>query len=326
MALPTTVRWRAAAPYAVGVLLVTAVAVWFLGRDSGPEPGAARVSSSTGPSASAGFDPAAQDTTAPQSGGNPAGAPVTEYDLEGPVAAYQSYVSGQLALLRDQTKLLRADLAAGDVALAKTDWLTAHLTYHRMGAAYDAFGDLGSAIDGGTAGTAGRTDPRFTGFHRIESLLWSNQSPATALPFATTLERDVATLAGTSSTLTIDPNALSLRAHEILEDTLQFELTGRNDYGSGTGLATAAADLAGTRTVVGVLTPVLQLQSPGLAATATRQLDDVQRVLTTLGAGRPGIPVTGLPLDRRQRLDAAVGRALETLALVPGLLEIRDKD
>ena len=48
---------------------------------------------------------------------------------------------------------------------------------------------------------------------------------------------------------------LPLRAHEILEDTLQFQLTGSADQGSGTNLATAAANLDGTQAVLDALAP-----------------------------------------------------------------------
>ncbi|GAA3156073.1 hypothetical protein GCM10017687_87630 [Streptomyces echinatus] len=46
------------------------------------------------------------------------------------------------------------------------------------------------------------------------------------------------------------PRPAGLRAHEILENTVQFELTGRTDYGSGSNLATARANLDGTRAVL----------------------------------------------------------------------------
>lgn len=42
-----------------------------------------------------------------------------------------------------------------------------------------------------------------------------------------------------------DPGDLPLRAHEILENALQFELTGDTDEGSGTNLATVDSNLAG---------------------------------------------------------------------------------
>ena len=36
---------------------------------------------------------------------------------------------------------------------------------------------------------------------------------------------------------------IGLRTHEILENTLQFQLTGHDDYGGGTTLATTLANI-----------------------------------------------------------------------------------
>ena len=54
-----------------------------------------------------------------------------------------------------------------------------------------------------------------------------------------------------------DPSDLPLRTHEILENALQFELTGDTDEGSGTNLATADANLAGTKELLSVLRPLI---------------------------------------------------------------------
>ncbi len=51
-------------------------------------------------------------------------------------------------------------VSEGDLTAAKTAWLTAHLTYETLGAAYGAFGDLDTAINGSPApGHTARTDP-----------------------------------------------------------------------------------------------------------------------------------------------------------------------
>ncbi|MBO0892080.1 MAG: EfeM/EfeO family lipoprotein, partial [Acidothermales bacterium] len=115
---------------------------------------------------------------------------------------------------------------------------------------------------------------------------------------------------------------LPLRAHEILENTLQFELTGDTDQGSHTGLATAAANVDGTTTVLTALAPALRVRDAKLL---TRLQADVRGLDARLAAYRHGS--TWTPLDRlgttdRQRLNAAVGSAVEDLALVPGILQM----
>ena len=55
----------------------------------------------------------------------------------------------------------------------------------------------------------------------------------------------------------IDGVDLSLRAHEIMEDALQFELTAKTDYGSGSNLATVDGQSRRDPAVFGVLRPLL---------------------------------------------------------------------
>ncbi|MFJ8600766.1 alkaline phosphatase family protein [Streptomyces shenzhenensis] len=164
--------------------------------------------------------------------GGPAAAPVTEHDLIPPALAYQKWIGGGLAEVVRLTTKLRNAIDRGDLAAARTAWLPAHLEYERMGAAYDAFGDADGQINGTDAGLPdGVRDRHFTGFHRVEYGLWHGASadalrgPAAALVNAVTALRDA------WAQTRMDPAQLGLRAHEILENTVQFELTGRTDYG-----------------------------------------------------------------------------------------------
>ena len=61
-------------------------------------------------------------------------------------------------------------------------------------------------------------------------------------------------------------NDLALRTHEILENTLQFELTGEDDEGSHTTLATALANVQGTQLALGAIAPLLRQRDPQLLA------------------------------------------------------------
>ena len=251
-------------------------------------------------------------------------AKVTTTDLAPVVAVYRTYVAKTLATLHVQTIALGEDLAAGNTFQAKADWLAAHLTYHRIGAAYNAFGADGDAVDGLAQGLPqGVNDPGFVGFHKIEHDLWLGVSPRTIAPQAAALTRAVDVLVSKLATFTFDPNDISLRAHEILEDTSRFSLTGQDDYGSGTSLAAALADTEGTQTLVRMLAPLLDRQSLGLAARTGTELDWLHEVIAgTRNDGR-WVPVTALSLAQRQAVNAATGQVLETLSVVPDLLEIR---
>ncbi|RMB81785.1 EfeM/EfeO family lipoprotein [Streptomyces shenzhenensis] len=255
--------------------------------------------------------------------GGPAAAPVTEHDLIPPALVYQKWIGGGLGEVVRLTTKLRDAVDRGDLAAARTAWLPAHLEYERMGAAYGAFGDADGQINGIDAGLPeGVRDRHFTGFHRVEYGLWHGASadalrgPAAALVKAVTALRDA------WAQTRMDPAQLGLRAHEILENTVQFELTGRTDYGSGSNLATARADLDGTREVLSRLRPVLTTRYADLPGLDSR-LDRAGHLLDGFRHGGRWTPPAQLNRADRERVDAVLGDLVERLASVATLCDPR---
>ncbi|MFI6685189.1 iron uptake transporter permease EfeU [Streptomyces sp. NPDC050485] len=260
------------------------------------------------------------------SGGGAAKAvvPVSEADLAAPLTSYKQYVGQGLATLVAQTKQLSDDIAGGNLDAARTDWLTAHRTYSSLGAAYGTFQDFDKKINGRTAGLSdGVNDKDFSGFHRIEYGLWHGQSASDLTAPAAHLAEDSAGLQKAFPTQDFDPADLPLRTHEILENTLQFELTGDADQGSGTSLATADANLAGTRELLGVLRPLLASRDAQLLPRVDGDIARVQKLLDAAHHDQNWTPVDRLGAAARTRLNGATGQLLEDLAPVPDLLEIR---
>ncbi|MEU5396277.1 iron uptake transporter permease EfeU [Streptomyces tibetensis] len=250
--------------------------------------------------------------------------PVTQRDLTAPLNAYRAYVNRGLSTLVTQTRQLSDDIRDGHLDTARTDWLTAHRTYASLGAAYGTFEDFDQKINGRPDGLPGGVRDRgFTGFHRIEYGLWHGQSAAQLKGVAQQLAADAAGLQKAFPHQDFDPSDLPLRAHEILENTLQFELTGDTDQGSGTGLATADANLAGTRELLTVLRPLLTARAPRLLPTVDADIARLQQLLDSAHHGNRWTPVDRLDPVVKARIDGATGQLLEDLSPVPDLLEIR---
>jgi iron uptake system component EfeO len=249
--------------------------------------------------------------------------PVTFNDLLDPAKQYQDYVDAGLKTLVGQTRTLASDVRRGDLAAARRDWLPAHLTYETLGAAYDAFGNFDDKIDG-RADALGVSNPRWRGFYRLEYGLWHGQSAGELTPYAGKLAANVRSLLATWPTLEIPLIDIGLRAHEVLENALEFQLTGHDDYGSGTTLATTLANIKGTRELLSVLHPLLVTRYSGLPAVYT-WLDRLQSLLQA--HRRPDgtwTPVSQLSSSARQAIDAACGQALEELAPIASIAEPRN--
>jgi high-affinity iron transporter len=264
-----------------------------------------------------------------QAGTAPSVIPVLGGELIAPMLAYREYVSALIATLRTQVAALVSEIDAGNVAGAESTWLEAHLTWLEIGqddGAYGAFGELGRELDGTAAGLLqGISDPRFTGFHRVELDLFTLHDLTAAASDAQTLQSLVATLAAArlSRALPTTNNGLAsftLRLHEVLEDALRDSLSGEDDYGSGTDLASLAADVAATRELLSLFAPLLEPRAPHLVPRARRQLSVLLAAVRATRDNDEWVAVAELPPSERQRVDAAIGAALETLAPAADIL------
>jgi len=257
--------------------------------------------------------------------------PLSRDELVPAMKAYRAYVVRELGLLTTQTSTLMADLGSDDVDAAESEWLVAHQTWLRIGqddGAYSAFGALGRKIDGTTAGLNGGTSsPQFTGFHRIEWDLWTDQDVSAAAADSQVLVKDVGRLTGRpiAKWLPYDlagVSGLPLRCHEILEDALRDSLSGEDDYGSGTSLASVHADVAGTREFLTLLGSLLKPRAPHLDTHARAALSRLDRTLDATKSDGSWVAVTDLPRRQREAVDSATGHALNVLAPIPDLLTI----
>ncbi|PIM73304.1 iron permease [Streptomyces sp. JV178] len=250
--------------------------------------------------------------------------PVSEEDLAVPLQEYKAYVNHGLATLVAQTRTLDDDIKGNHLDKARTDWLTAHLTYSSLGAAYGTFEDFDKKINGRADGLPGGVqDKDFAGFQRLEYGLWHGESAASLKAPADQLVGSAAGLQKAFPAQDFNPSDLPLRAHEILENTLQFELTGDTDEGSGTNLAAANANLAGTRELLTVLRPLLTTRAPKLLPTVDADIARLQTLLDAAQHGTAWTPVDHLDATSRAQINGATGQLLEDMSPVPDLLEIR---
>jgi iron uptake system component EfeO len=262
-------------------------------------------------------------TVAGHAAGTPAVLPVTYNDLIPYAKRYVTEEEAAIKVMASETATLAAAVRGGDLAAARRDWLTAHLQYETLGDAYSAFGNFDTEIDG-RADPTGVTSPQWTGFFRLEYGLWHGQSLASLVPVANTLNRDVDQLATWWPTQEVPLADLGRRAHEVIENALEFQLTGHDDYGSGTTLASTAAAITASRVLLNLLKPLIAPRYPGLAAVYSG-LSQLQSLLDKEQLPNGWwVPVSALPAATRQAIDAACGQVLQELAPIASITEPRN--
>jgi iron uptake system component EfeO len=249
--------------------------------------------------------------------------PLPRHALRRPIARWRAAAVAHARRMARAVSALRAAIAAGDRAAARRAWRDADRRWVRIGAAYGALGRLSTAI----AGRPGRLprgvrDPRFTGLHRVERGLWTAVPLASATAPAARLARDVARLPRRLRRLPVSASDYATRAHEILEDALRDQLSGREAPWSGAGLQSTGAAFTTTRWVIGTLRPVLRGRGDALPVVASglRAMGGELRAVRVAHGGR--LPaLRRLSRTERERVQGRLGALLEALAAVPGALE-----
>jgi iron uptake system component EfeO len=262
-------------------------------------------------------------TVAGHATGTAAVLPVTYNDLIPLAKAYQAQEAAALKVLARETAALAAAVRGGNLAAARRAWLTAHLQYETLGDAYGAFGDFDNEIDG-RADQTGVSSPKWTGFFRLEYGLWHGQPVTSLAPVAEALDKDVDALVTWWRTQQVPLADLGRRAHEVIENALEFQLTGHDDYGGGTTLASTVAAIAASRVLLALLHPLLAPRYPGLPGVYA----GLGRLQSLLEQERlPNgwwVPVSALSEPARQAIDAACGQLLQELAPVASITEPRN--
>jgi iron uptake system component EfeO len=254
--------------------------------------------------------------------GTPAILPITYNELMPLATKYQGDLEAGIKVLAGETDTLQAAVESGNLTTAKKDWLTAHYQYETLGDAYGAFGNYDTEING-RADAVGVSSPQWTGFYRLEYGLWHGQSVAELTGVARTLDSDVHGLLAWWPTQQITLSDLGRRAHEQMENALEFQLTGHDDYGSGTTLATTQANITGTLELLSVLHPLLVPRYAGLPAVYT-WLGRLNSLLNQ--EKKPNgqwTSVSQLSVSSREQIDSACSQALEELAPIAAITEPR---
>jgi high-affinity iron transporter len=249
--------------------------------------------------------------------------PLAPSQFTAPEDHYRTYAQGWTLHAISNVAVLRRAIAAGNRAAARRDWVTAWSDYLHLGAVYGLFRDLDQAIDGRAGALPGGTsDPRFSGFHRLEMGLWSGAPLRSLLPWVDRLTKSLSQLHGVIAQVPIAPLDYATRSHEILEDAQRDFLSGVDVPWSQEGVVATAAGLAATDEVVATLTTLLTGRD--------NTLTDVRFGLARLGkaihkirADHHGVlpTLTQLTPDEQALLNGTLAGTLSALSDLPGTLE-----
>jgi iron uptake system component EfeO len=253
--------------------------------------------------------------------------------LEG-VTRYKAYLEGQVDELIAATTVFTNAVRAGDLPAARAAYAPSRVAWERIEPIAGLISDVDSTVDSRVDDFAGPADPAFTGWHRLEYLLFEKNTTKGAARFADGLDEELASLKSGVAALEIPPAAVALGASELIQEVSEGKITGEEDRHSKTDLWDFNANVEGSQKVIEFLTPALQSADPDLLAAIQAGFGDLRSGLAPLRRGQgwvlfcpqddefpsPLCPKPTVTPVQISRLKAQLGGLSENLALVPGAL------
>jgi iron uptake system component EfeO len=201
------------------------------------------------------------------------------------VRNYTGYVTEQVDLLVAETTTFTDAVRAGDLEAAQAAYAPSREPWERIEPIAGLVSDIDGAVDARVDDFEGPTDPEFTGWHRLEYLLFEKQTTDGAATFADRLDADLSTLQEAVADLEIPPAAIPVGASELIEEVSLGKITGEEDRYSKTDLWDFTANVEGSEAAVDVLTPALEKADPDLLASVQKAFDELAASLEPLRRG-----------------------------------------
>lgn len=176
-----------------------------------------------------------------------------------PLAAYKSYVADHTEKLLENTTKFTEAVKAGDVAKAKALFAPTRMDYESIEPIAELFSDLDHTIDARADDFEGKeSDPKFSGFHRIEYGLWTENSTKGLEPYASQLQADVKDLNHRIENLTFPPETVVGGAAALMEEVAATKISGEEDRYSHTDLWDFKANFDGSKKIYDLVRPLIE--------------------------------------------------------------------
>jgi len=200
--------------------------------------------------------------------------------LVGPIAEYKVYVTKEVGQLVASTKAFTDAVKAGDLAKAKALFAPTRQHYERIEPIAELFSDLDGAIDAREDDFEKKAeDPNFTGFHRLEKVLFADNTTKGMDKFADQLYKNVLDLQTRINELAFPPGKVVGGAAGLIEEVASSKISGEEDRYSRTDLWDFQANVDGAQKIVNLLRPLVQKQNPQLLAKVDGNFNKVDTIL-----------------------------------------------
>lgn len=240
-------------------------------------------------------------------------------DLSKETETYKKFVVEQIDSLVADTEKFVDFLKKGDVQKAKEIYPLARMYYERSEPIAESFGDLDPRIDARLTDLAeeGKGEADWSGFHKIEKILWEQNTTKGTEMIASQLLNDVKELRAKIPTAEVTPELMITGAVDLLNEVSTSKVTGEEEIFSKTDLYDFKANIEGAEKIFEILRPQVEAKDKKVAQEIAERFSEVNGLLAKYNSAKTGYQYIGydkLSDQDTKALAEAVNKLGEPLA------------
>ncbi|UXA17123.1 EfeM/EfeO family lipoprotein [Mycobacterium sp. SMC-4] len=230
-------------------------------------------------------DQDADTTTSPAETTTSAAAATLDPLVEQAATEYKTYASRQIDELVGVVKVFTDAVRTGDLQAAQDAYAPSRVPWERIEPIAGLVEEIDGKIDARVDDFEGVDDPEFTGWHRLEYILFEQNTTEGGAPFADQLDADVAELQQQFATVEVKPIDVANGAAELIEEVSEGKITGEENRYGKTDLWDFEANLQGSRDAIDTLSPALAEADPALLGEIDGGINTVFETMAPLRRG-----------------------------------------
>ena len=202
-------------------------------------------------------------------------------DLSKETAEYKKYVEGQIDMLLKDTENFAQLLKTGKLDEAKKVYPLIRMAYERSEPIAESFGESDVKIDYRLVDFKEefKNEEGWKGFHRIEKILWEQNTTKGTEKYAEDLVNDIKELKAKIATIEVTPDLMVTGAIDLLNEVSTQKITGEEEVFSHTDLYDFRANIEGAQKIFELFRPKLEQKDAKLVTTLDTEFKAVNQLL-----------------------------------------------
>ena len=202
-------------------------------------------------------------------------------DLSNETSEYKKYVEGQIEMLLKDTENFAQLLKTGKLDEAKKVYPLIRMAYERSEPIAESFGESDIKIDYRLVDFKEefKNEEGWKGFHRIEKILWEQNTTKGTEKYADDLVNDIKELKAKISTIEVTPDLMVTGAIDLLNEVSTQKITGEEEVFSHTDLYDFRANIEGAQKIFELFRPKLEQKDAKLVTTLDTEFKAVNALL-----------------------------------------------